>query len=216
MKSFEIQREHGFKWNLIQNCEFEGKFSMPKLKPVSNLEPKSLTAFNNTKSCKNPSEHWFHFFIHDIHFERLWNNPAQYLSVLKRFTGGISPDFSMYMDMPKAQQIWNCWRNRVLAFWLQENMENIIPNACWGDEESLDWAFDGLPENSVLALTTQGCMRKPDECMRILVNGLHELVRRKHPTKLVIYGRFPEVWKERFSIPITVCKSFAEEKWGGK
>ena len=101
-----------------------------------------------------------------------------------------------------------------MAFFLQSRMENIIPNACWGDMESLEWAFDGLPENSILALTTHGWLRGTSESKRILVNGLHELVRTKHPTKLLIYGRFPEEWKARFPVPIETLKSFSDEKWG--
>lgn len=96
---------------------------------------------------------------------------------------------------------------------MQENGLNIIPNACWGDEESLEWAFDGLPNNSILALTTQGCMQKTDYRKQILVNGIHELIRQKHPSKLVVYGHFPDAWLERFSVPVVTLQTFSEERW---
>lgn len=100
-----------------------------------------------------------------------------------------------------------------MAYWMQESGLNIIPNACWGDEDSLDWAFDGLPENSILAFTSQGCMKRNDESKRVLVNGIHRLIRDKMPIALYVYGSFPEAWKERFSVPIFPMKTFSEETW---
>lgn len=187
---------------------------MPLLKACSSAEPRNPVPFHSAKTTQNPQSRWFHFFEDDYQFERLWNRPNCYLNILKQFEGGISPDFSMYMDMPKSQQIWNCWRNRALAYWMQNNGLTVIPNACWGDMESLSWAFDGLPEKSVLAITTQGCMKKTDEFKQLLLNGAHELIRQKHPVKLIVYGKFPEEWKKRFPIPIVTLPTFSEERWG--
>jgi hypothetical protein len=203
-----------FHWKMIEGAQTAGRYDMPVLKPCADVDISNLVPFHMATSAKDPADSWFHFFVDDYRFERFWNRPANYLKTLEKFKGGISPDFSMYIDMPKAQQVWNCWRNRATAFFLQSKMDNIIPNACWGDEESLDWAFDGLPENSVLAITTQGCLKATDECKHVLVNGLHRLGRTKHPTKLYVYGGFPEKWKDRFSFPIVTLKTFSQEKWG--
>ncbi len=203
-----------FHWKMIAGAETTGKYDMPVLQPCSEAVISGLVPFHQATSTKDAADLWFHFFIDDYRFERIWNRPNRYIPVLTKFKCGISPDFSMYWDMPKAQQIWNCWRNRAMAFFLQTRIKNIIPNACWGDMDSLEWAFDGLPENSVLALTTQGCLQCTNESKHILVNGLHELVRTKHPTKLLVYGRFPEEWKARFPVPIETLKSFSDEKWG--
>ena len=202
-----------FRWERVKGAKLVGKYDMPELKPCIYAAPHDPIMFHMAKSTKEPQNRWFHFFEDDYQFERIWNRPDAYLPILKRFEGGISPDFSMYLDMPKAQQVWNCWRNRAMAYWMQENGLNVIPNACWGDEESLEWAFDGLPNNSVLALTTQGCMQKTDYRKQVLVNGIHELIRQKHPTKLVVYGHFPDAWLERFSVPIVTLKTFSEERW---
>ena len=202
-----------FHWERIKGADLCGKYDFPQLKPCIDAQPQKLTPFHMAKNTVDANCQWFHFFIDDYQFERIWNRPDKYLSILKRFQGGISTDFSMYWDMPKSQQIWNCWRNRAMAYWMQQNGLNIIPNACWGDEESLDWAFDGLPKNSILALTSQGCIKHNDEGKRLLVNGIHRLVREKQPVKLYVYGSFPEIWKERFSIPIISLKTFSEERW---
>ena len=187
---------------------------MPKLQPVHDVEPENLVPFHMAKTAKDPEQRWFHFYEDDYQFERLWNRPAQYLSVLRRFAGGISTDYSIYLDMPRSQQIWNCWRNRAMAYYMQRNGLTIIPNAGWSDAESLEWAFDGLPSNSVLSITTQGCMGHDYVSKQSLLNGLHELARRKHPEKLIVYGKFPDAWRERFPLPIVVCNTFSQERWG--
>ena len=191
-----------------------GKFDMPVLRPVTeSADPHDLVPFNAAMTEVEPEKKWYHFYIDDYQFERIWRAPKRYLDILRRFEGGITPDFSLYLNMPVAQQVWNCWRNRVMAYWMQEMGLNVIPNVPWSDEMSLEWALDGIPEDSVLAMSTQGAM-----CSRFfkhpLLNGLHELATRKRPRKLVVYGRFLEAWKERFPMPIVVCKTFTQSKWG--
>ncbi len=212
MKFDKLDRFDTFKWRHLQDATFEGKFDMPKLTPTNKL-PHDLVAFHMAKSATSPNEKWFHFYEDDYQFERLWNRPERYMEILCRFEGGISPDFSLYLDMPKSQQIWNCWRNRVLAYAMQQHGIEIVPNVSWSDSTSLDWAFDGIPEHSVLSVTTQGCMRE-GVCKQSLVNGLHELIRAKSPTAICVYGKFPELWKDRFPVPIHTFCTFAEERWG--
>ena len=53
-------------------------------------------------------------------------------------------------------------------------------------------------------------------CKRSFLSGVHELVRRKHPSKIYVYGIFPEQWKERFSVPIITLKTYSFERFGGK
>ena len=39
----------------------------------------------------------------------------KYLEKIKRFKGVISPDFSIYRNMPLAMQIWNNYKGRTLS-----------------------------------------------------------------------------------------------------
>lgn len=201
-----------FKWNLIKGAKTEGNYDMPILAPSIITPPTNLVPFNAHSSCKYPQNNCLHFYIDDYHFERIWNNPTKYLDKLKAFKQVITPDFSIYMYMPKPQQIWNCWRNRVLAYWMQKNGVSIIPSVGWGDLETFDWAFDGIPHNSMLAITTQGCITN-HVCMRSLVNGIHTLIKEKSPTSLIVYGSFKEEWYNQFPIPIYRFPSFSESKW---
>ncbi|MDO5297085.1 MAG: DUF4417 domain-containing protein [bacterium] len=208
-----IRKPNPYIWEQLKNAPTEGRFEMTVLQPVRDAEPQNLIGFNEARYADNRQDKWFHFYIDDYQYECLWNDLRKYIPMLKQFAGGIGPDFSMYHDMKRAQQLWNCWRNRALAYIMQKEGILTVPNACWSDEESLEWAFDGLPEDSLLAVTTQACMGQDYVLRQALLNGLHELVRRKHPRKLVVYGKFPEEWKERFPMPIDVHPSFCEKKW---
>ena len=216
MKFEKYKATNAFKLDLLSDAEFEGKYDMPVVKPVHNVEPVNLLPFHIALSNNTPDQHWYHFYEDDYQFERFWKCPSKYIPLLSRFTGGIGPDYSLYLGMPRSQQIWNCWRNKVMTFHMQKKGLLVIPNVGWSDESSYDWAFDGLPSNSVLSITTQGCMGNDYECKRSLLNGLYELARRKHPEKLIVYGSFPEAWRDRFSMPIVVLNTFSQERWGKK
>ncbi|MGQ7551471.1 DUF4417 domain-containing protein, partial [Streptococcus suis] len=40
-------------------------------------------------------------------FERIWQRPEFYIEKLTEFDCVLTPDFSLYQDMPIAMQIWN-------------------------------------------------------------------------------------------------------------
>lgn len=68
--------------------------------------------------------------------------------------GFISTDFSLYRDYKDDILIWNGYRNRVMTYAMQKAGGSIIPTAGFGGEETWEWCFDGLPYNSVVAITT--------------------------------------------------------------
>lgn len=105
-----------FKSNLVKGAYFSPTYEFPLIKRTS-YKPEKAIPFDKASASKN-LEQWIHFYIHDRNFERVWNNPKQYLGIFKRFDGVITPDFSLYRELPLAMQIWNTYRNRALAFWL--------------------------------------------------------------------------------------------------
>lgn len=202
-------KKNNFKWEYLEDAELTGAYDMPELMSVHDVDIHDAVPFNLLRSEKHPENKWGHCYTYDYQFERLWNNAWKYLDLLKRFKGMIGPDFSILLNMPAAQQIWNCWRNKVLTWFFQSNGVLTIPNVGYSDETSYGWAFDGIPERSVLAVTSQGCMGHDYIAKRAFLNGLHELTRQKQPERLIVYGEFPEAWKERFPMPITVVPSYA-------
>ena len=84
-----------------------------------------------------------HFYIDDYRFERLWNDPHKYIDRLKLFDCMLTPDFSLYMDMPKAMQIWNIYRSRLIGQIAQDEGIKVIPTLSWSDSQSFKFCFDG-------------------------------------------------------------------------
>lgn len=185
----EKLKESALKSNLVKNAEFVGKYDFPMLKKTTKIPNKAIPfdRLNANTDCKQ----WVHFYIDDYKFERIWNNLDKYIQTFKKFYGIIGTDFSTYIDMPLAQQIWNLYRNRVISHYLQENDINVIPNVQWGTEESYTYCFDGIPSESTVAISTNGCIR--DKLNRYYFQkGLEKMIEVLRPKTIVNYSYMPD------------------------
>lgn len=154
-----------------------------------------MISFHETPTCTDPEGKGVHFFIDDYKFERIWRQPHRYLSLLSKFDLVCAPDFSMFYDYPVPLQQWNHYRNQLIGAWLQRRGLDVLPTAGWVDEASFSWCFDGLPEYSAIAIGTVGCSKNQEGTKGLLI-GTRELIRRKHPHTLVIYGSMPAALAE--------------------
>ena len=184
-----------FKLSLLEGAELVGYYGFPKLKPNNIIDNVYALPFNYMLSTSSPERYYLHFYIDDYQFERVWDKPHLYTALLKQFKGVFAPDFSLYLDMPKIYQIWNCYRSRALAYYWQQNGINIIPNVTWSDEESFNWCFDGLPENSAVAVSSLGCMKNARSRLNFC-KGYVEMCKRLKPTLIYFYGTIPESLKD--------------------
>lgn len=89
--------------------------------------------------------------------------------------------------MPKAQRIWNCYRNRAVSYWLESNGVDVIPTVEWAEYSELEWCLDGLPKNSTLAVCTYGCVKNKRSVYGLL-KGVETICRELSPHSLVMYG----------------------------
>lgn len=211
MLKTNIRKIDNFKTYYWHDATLVGKYKLPQLNATRAI-PTQVISFNERKSVTKPEKYWVDFFIDDVLFESFWNHPEVSFSNLKQFAGIITPDYSMLPEMLPTQRIWNCTRNRVMAFYLQHQGFNIIPVASWCLKKDFKWCFDGLPYSSSIAISTNGCMSSPYG-KRMLLRGIEELQRQKSPTNLIICGRhiaeldtyenihycpsFSQRWKER-------------------
>ena len=133
-----------FRSFLVEEADYEGYIELPKIK-TSNYIPRRLVPFSKAVSRSwQDFDCWVMFYEYDVKFERLRNNPKKYLEKLKRFEGVISPDFSIYRNMPLVMQQWNTYRSRALAVWLGHNGIEVIPNVRFNDERTYNFCFDGI------------------------------------------------------------------------
>lgn len=178
-----------FRSFLVSEANFSGKLELPCIKPEFH-NPNRLIPFSKAIGCRD-TDQWVHFYEDDVCFERIWNTPQKYLPILAKFNGVISPDFSLYRDMPLVMQQWNTYRGRAIGHWLQENGIPVIPNVRFGDTRSYEFCCEGVPMHSTIAVGTHGCMKLLKE-RGFFKMGLAHVVKTLQPASIVVYGAAPD------------------------
>ncbi len=174
---------------LVKNANYEGKYEIPKLKATSAI-PSKVIPFSRAISSKE-YDAWVVFYENDDKFIRVWNNPNKYLPILQRFRGVISPDFSVYRNMPLCMQIESTYKGKALGHFWQEHGIDVIPNVRFNDERTFEFCFEGVPKNSIVSVGTHGCLKKniDKEYFKI---GLSEMVKVLSPKTVIVYGVAPD------------------------
>ena len=163
----------------------DGREELPQVSAFNAALPDSFISFSDRRkmlfSCG------VHCYLYDYKIESVWNTPSSAISCLRKYQCVIAPDFSVFVDMPRALNVWNIYRNRWVASYWQSEGINVIPSASWGNVDSFEYCFDGLPENSVISVGHVAVGR--DSSYRKLYRlGIETLIERKHPDKLIVYG----------------------------
>lgn len=128
-----------------------------------------------------------HMFIDDYQFERLWNQPERYINSLKQFDCVFTPDFSLYMDMPIAMKIWNTYRSRLLGQYWQNQGIKVIPTVSWAELQTFEFCFDGIEDESIVAISTVGVKQDPF-AIEVWKDGVTAMIEKIHPYAILIYG----------------------------
>ena len=174
---------------LVKNAEYAGTEEFPIIR-TSNLLPERIIPFSKALSSSDTNA-WVAFYESDYRYECVWKSARQYLGLLKRFRGVISPDFSLYRDMPLCMQKWSTYKGRALAHWWQENGIEIIPNVRFSDARSYDFCFDGIDRESTIAIGTFSCFKNKTET-EFFRRGLEETVEHLRPKTILVCGKTPE------------------------
>ena len=163
-----------------------GIYDIPTLDKVIHT-PKSLMGFNYCKSTPPRDGVGVHFFLDDYQFERVWNSPEDYCIMLADYDCVLTPDFSLYTNMPIAMMIWNTYRSRLIGQMMQDYGCTVIPTVSWAGTDSYDFAFDGLPIGGTIAVSTIGVKRSKD-AFDIWVQGMDECMKIVKPHNIIVYG----------------------------
>lgn len=177
---------------LVRGASFEGELEIPKLKPCKQL-PSSLVPFSKIKRVQDFS-HWVHFYEYDLHFESIWSKAKTYTNQLKKFQGIITPDFSVYQDLPLVHQYFNIYRSRAIGHHLQAQGINVIPNIRFGDERTFRISCLGIPSNSTIAFGSLGSL-KSKYFRNSFFRGVDYACKALRPQTVIIYGGAPSQLK---------------------
>lgn len=177
----------------LEKCIFDGfgRYDIPILHQEQYVGDHEFVAFSQAKAIKNKQGKVCHFFVDDYRFMRLWSNINAYVSMLQGFDYVLTPDFSLYLDYPRAMQIYNHYRKHWCGAYMQSQGIKVIPTIAWSDKESFNWCFDGEPEGGTVAVSSVGCM-KDKESKQLFIDGYREMVKRLQPETIIFYGKIPD------------------------
>ena len=208
-ESFRLVPSYGVdKWKkpggslnkLNQFCIFESDLphGIPMLDVYSGEIPGELSSWHSTavkRSFKSVENSFVHFFIDDYYFESVWASPKRLMTVSRSVRGIIGTTYSVYEAQPKAMNVWNVYRNRWVCKYLESQGVQVIPAVVWADESTWDYCFEGIPCQSVVAVSTVGTLRKNNR--RLFCAGFEEMIRLLNPKTLLVYGEYkPLVFDE--------------------
>jgi len=162
----------------------DNKYGIPAIKRQE-ISVSGAIPFNYVMSSKKGFEKTVHCFLDDYQIERLWNRPEKYINHLKKFSSVCSPDYSLYLDMPPATQIFNTYRSRWCGRFWQENGLNVIPTISWSDEKSFEFCFMGIEKRSTIIISSMGVLKS---ATRLFRRGFVEMIERIEPKKILWYG----------------------------
>ena len=190
--------DDGFNAELVTNAFFEGFLEIPIIeKPKEIVIPSALIPFTQMKRSAAKTEA-VHFYEHDKRFSDVLTCTKELLPELSKFSAVISPDCSLYRDMPLCLQIANTYMNRAIGHYLQLHGIYVIPNVRWGDERSYTtsvlpekFAFAGLPKHSIVSVGTYGCIQGKEN-KRYFREGLTAMLDELEPEYVLVYGSMPD------------------------
>lgn len=185
LTDYEIQKAKHKRLLVRNELKTTGKYQIPIIaKQKIDFDEISLLSYVNTKNAdKENSYKTVHFFTHDWHFDKVYDNAYEEVEKLKQYYALLSPDFSMFVDMPIALQLYSVFKNRWCGAYWQSLGLKVIPTVSWGDERSFDFCFKGVEKGSTVAVCTY--YRENDEQSFML--GYNKMLEVIQPSAILCY-----------------------------
>lgn len=164
-----------------------GKWDIPLVKKQElNIENITLVACSDTRANDNEEnkKRGVHFFVDDYRFSGIYDNPERTIKRYSQYAFLLTPDFSTYADMNLWRQLESVAKNRwVGAYWQSKGL-TVIPTVSWGLAQSFEFCFDGVEQNSTVAIGMIGCKHDKLHFLR----GYNAMLERILPSQIICFG----------------------------
>ena len=190
-------------WNafMVRGAKFSAN-DIPYCPTTAKSIPQNLISFAQAKtiynkhrkaSDKNFFENDFvHFYIDDYKFDGksgIWFDYKKSAEIFQHFAGIITPDFSTCADFPEPLKIYNTYRMRVFGYWYGKILGiSVINNVRWGTEETFQYCFDGIEQNSIVAIGTVASNLQNVTDYKIFSAGFGRMLEVLKPHTIIVYG----------------------------
>lgn len=203
-----------YRKTIESGIELAGEYGFPLVKGIKfkKLKSPELIGFNyaTNPATEDKEKKIVHFFLPDYRFQQVWNNPDKYIPIFEQYKAILSPDFSVYTDMPRAMQIFNVYRMAWMSAYYQQQGIKVIPSLTWGAEDTYDFCFDWVPRGSAVCVSSVGCMQNR-ESTRLFLKGFEKAIEVVEPAQVILYGKATkevmDIYPELVRVP-----SFMEER----
>lgn len=200
-KEIPEKLDPSLRYNTFDNIEkgyYESNnyYGIPEIKKSDVVSDKMVRFCDWKEIPENERKNYIaHFYYDDYKFIQAWKHPDKYIDRLKEFKAVVAPNFSLYTDFPRVLQILSCYkRNWVAKYWYEKTI-NVIPQVVWGDKESFNYCFLGIPKKSVVSVSTLGILQDNDwngKDNNLFLEGYNEMLQRLEPTAVLFYGSLPK------------------------
>ena len=166
---------------------FDGRWEIPIIRKQS-LELTNIELIACSDTRKNDPynrQKGVHFFVDDYRFEDIYRHPNRTLEKYSQYKFILSPDFSLYADMPMWRQIESIGKSRWCGAWWQEQGLTVIPTISWGQYSTYSFCFDGIEKDSIVAVGTVGCKREKN----LFLKGYDVMLDRIQPEAIICFGK---------------------------
>ncbi len=182
----EFNKQKLVRNEFLYNSNSVGKYEFPLIRKqtIEITKIKFISYINCKINDEKNKGKTVHFFTHDWKFDKIYTQAQQELDKLKQYYCLLSPDFSIFTNMPLALQIANIFKNRWCGAYWQSKGLNVIPTVSWGDEKSFEFCFDGIEKGAIVAVCTY--YRENDEIS--FMHGYNEMLKIIDPSVILCYG----------------------------
>lgn len=169
----------------LYNGKSQTKYEFPIIRKQNiDIDKIKLLSYTDTKKeDKENKDKTIHFFTYDWKFEKVYNQADEEFEKLKQYYALLSPDFSMFTNMPLALQIESVFKNRWCGAYWQSKGLKVIPTISWGDERSFEFCFEGIEEGSIVAV----CTYYRENCEEEFMLGYKEMLKKIKPSVVLCY-----------------------------
>ena len=179
--------------HLMEGMTFTTNLGFPEMRAYTGTTDFYSVPYTERKQHDGHNQA-LHFFIDDYRFrDAVWYNLEYTTRSISNYDFLFAPDFSQWRDLPTDfYNMENTFRSRFTGSYWQICGGNVIPTAGWGGLSSFAYCFEGLPCNSVIAVSGMGNRRNGDAFNRWRY-GLRRLEEEKSPILILVYGEAVEV-----------------------
>ena len=182
MQSNEVRTKQIF---LRNEYECAGKWNIPSVKRQRLVDSVKLIACSDTKSKEEFNRDCgVHFFVDDYRFQHIYDYPQRSLRKYAQYKFMLTPDYSLFAEMPLWRQMESVAKNRWCgAFWQKHGL-TVYPTVSWGLSPTFEFCFDGVEQNAVVAIGMIGCKKNKLQFMR----GYDAMMERLVPSAVICFG----------------------------